>query len=130
MLSFDRHSPKLKNVKSKPSLPFASHLKCLFPNKFFECSTEVSDNDSNLKVEELYKQNNRRLISELQVCRLTFYMIKNIDCFLIRESHERRLFFLLLFKFIVRLVQEISDPRFNNLGLKVWDMYKVSQEYL
>ena len=96
---------------SKPITSFKYHM---------EASTQVSENDSNIKFDEIFKKNTEKLKHQLGVCKLIYCMIKNMNCFAISDEDKLNKLKLILFKHLLRNIRELEDRKNNNFDLKLW----------
>ena len=69
-------------------------------------STENSEGEVSIGLEEIFKKNTEKLISELQFCRHVYYMIVNIDHFLF-DKVKKDFFLMVLFKHLLRYIKLI-----------------------
>lgn len=76
----------------------------LLMKKGSSASTENSEGEVSNGIEDIYKKNTDKLISELQFCRHIYYMIVNMDYFLL-DKGKKDFFLMALFKHLLRYIK-------------------------
>jgi len=79
-------------------------------------------NDSQ-EISRVHIKNNHILINQLHYCRFIYYLIRNLNYLLISPKSRNKLT-LILFRHLLKLIKNLSDPSKNWFRLSDWTEFK------
>ncbi len=75
-----------------------------------------------------YKKNSEILLKQNSFCKHLYFMIKNIENFLLTDQNKE-LLTIVMYKHILYMLKKLKNTKFNYFQLKKWEAYKLSKEY-